>query len=525
MLPSLLPSTVATSLDRPAPSSSSRKVKSPLLAHNVSGDASYNSLGAADEGDVTPADSETVSFLSPFKFPSSLDPFSTVENYPWSWKKFLQFVGPGWLMSLAYIDPGNLESDLQTGAYTRYALVWVLFWATVVGLLLQNLSSRLGVVTGRDLAQNSRDYFTRPKSIFLYLMMELAIIGSDLQEVLGSAIAIKLLSNNRIDLVYGCLITGLDTFTFLFVHHCGARYLEALIFALIFSMAVAFFVNWGEVDVDRAALAAGWFIPSAKQYAIMQAVGLVGSVIMPHNLFLHSGLVQSRGVDVNDAGRVREANRYFLAEAVMALSLSYVINLAILSTFAEYFYDEGCAPQKHACMPNSAFSEHAERFGACGGESKIGFSCGEIGLDTAGDALKASLGEFGMTLWGLGLLAAGQASTMTATLAGQIVMSGFFEMKVSVVARVAITRAIALGPAVLVCLATADNSTLNNKINEWLNILQSLQVSRSRKEHRRRFRKEVRRCLACLCFGPQRSLLPSYTIIFIYAPSLLKCNN
>ena len=167
-------------------------------------------------------------------------------------------------MSLAYLDPGNLEADLQQGAYTKYTLVWVLFTATVIGLVLQELSSRLGVATGVDLAVNSKSYFSRAQSVFLYIMMEIAIIGSDIQEVLGSAIAIKLLSNNKIDLVYGCLITGIDTFTFLFVHKCGARYLEAMICALIFTMAVCFFINWGEVDVSGEELASGWFIPYCK---------------------------------------------------------------------------------------------------------------------------------------------------------------------------------------------------------------------------------------------------------------------
>ncbi|GMI12971.1 hypothetical protein TrLO_g11068 [Triparma laevis f. longispina] len=394
------------------------------------------------------------------------------KKYPWSWKKFWQFTGPGWLMSLAYLDPGNLEADLQQGAYTNYTLVWVLFAATVIGLILQELSSRLGVVTGEDLAVNSKSYFTKTQSRFLYIMMEIAIIGSDIQEVLGSAIAIKLLSGNKIDLVWGCLITGLDTFTFLFVHKCGARYLEALICALIFTMAACFFINWGEVDVDGSELAQGWFIPYVQSYAIMQAVGTLGAVIMPHNLYLHSGLVQSREVPKDDVGLVKDANRYFFWEAALALTFSYFINLALVSTFAEYFFDEHCAEDNYACMPDSAFSDSGDMHDSCGD----GFHCGEIGLDTAGPALQHNLGDFGQTMWGLGLLAAGQASTMTATLAGQIVMGGFLDWKISMWLRVAITRLVALGPAVLVCLATADNSGLTNKINEWLNILQSVQL-------------------------------------------------
>jgi len=146
----------------------------------------------------------------------------------------------------------------------------------------------------------------------------------------------------------------------------------------------------------------------------LQAVGMVGAVIMPHNLYLHSGLVQSRNVDKHDCSAVREANRYFLAEAALALALSFVINLAILSTFAEYFFNPICAVDKHACMPVSAFDDESRQYASCGD----GFACGEIGLDTAGPALQSNLGDFGTTMWALGLLAAGQASTMTATLAG-----------------------------------------------------------------------------------------------------------
>ena len=155
--------------------------------------------------------------------------------------------------------------------------------------------------------------------------------------------------------------------------------------------------------------------------------------------------------------------RYFLVEAILALSLSFVVNLAILSTFAEFFFDEACAENNHACMPDSAFSsDSSEGAVSCG--SAPGFSCGEIGLDTAGPALQEKLGQFGLTMWALGLLAAGQASTMTATLAGQITMSGFLDLQVPVVLRVALTRFIALGPAIFVCWYTADDTGLRDKV-------------------------------------------------------------
>jgi len=178
----------------------------------------------------------------------------------------------------------------------------------------------------------------------------------------------------------------------------------------------------------------------------------------------------------NNATQVDEAKKYFFAEAVLALAFSFFINLAIVSTFAEYFFDETCAQDNTCCMPSESFDNENAKGDVCPGQGDGQFYCGEIGLDTAGPALENQLGQFGKYMWGLGLLAAGQASTMTATLAGQIVMGGFLKWKISPWVRVAITRFIALGPAVFVCLATAGNSGLTNKINEWLNILQSVQL-------------------------------------------------
>jgi len=228
-------------------------------------------------------------------------------RFSFSLRKLLRFMGPGWLMSLAYLDPGNLESDLQQGAYTSYSLVWVLFWATVMGLMLQEMSARIGVVTGMDLAQNIRGHYPRWLNYTIYIMMEVAVVGSDIQEVVGSAIAIKLLSNGYVPVWAGCIITGLDTFTFLAVHFFGVRYLEALICTLISMMTVCFFVNWGESGTDGGELLKGWALPIVKSYAITQAVGTIGAVIMPHNLYLHSGLVLSRKIKRSSPRAVNDA--------------------------------------------------------------------------------------------------------------------------------------------------------------------------------------------------------------------------
>ncbi|CAE8643995.1 unnamed protein product, partial [Polarella glacialis] len=207
-------------------------------------------------------------------------------RFKFSFRKLLRFMGPGWLMSLAYLDPGNLESDLQQGAYTGFDIVWVLWWSTVMGLILQELSSRIGVVTGRDLAQTLRKHYPKWLTYVVYTNMELAVIASDVQEVVGSGIALNLLTGMPVWI--GCVVTGLDTFTFLAVHYLGVRYLEGLVCVLIAAMTGCFFYNWTESHTSPEDLMRGWALPSLKSYAVTQAVGTIGAVIMPHNLYLHS---------------------------------------------------------------------------------------------------------------------------------------------------------------------------------------------------------------------------------------------
>jgi natural resistance-associated macrophage protein len=387
-------------------------------------------------------------------------------------------------MSLAYLDPGNLEADLQQGAYTNLQLVWVLWWSTCIGLVLQEMAARLGCVTGQDLAQVARAHYAPWQSIVLYVNMEIAIIGSDIQEVIGSAIAMKLLFG--LPLYAGCLVTGLDTFTFLAVHYLGVRYLEALICALIGTMAVCFFVVWADAGTDLGLLASGWVVPMMPGYAIQQAVGTVGAVIMPHNLYLHSGLVLSRKLDRTDGAAVSDANRYNLIESSAALLCSFFINLAVVAAFAAYFFDPGCAAQGLACLPcadvngdgSSCSSSHGDVCSSGSGDAEQLATCDAIGLERAGDALQraAPNGQLALVIWGVGLLAAGQAATMTATFAGQIVMDGFLDIKLPQWQRVLLTRAAALGPALAVSVATGSNTALFNNINEWLNVLQSIQL-------------------------------------------------
>mmetsp|Transcript_11325 Transcript_11325/g.31554 ORF Transcript_11325/g.31554 Transcript_11325/m.31554 type:complete len:546 (-) Transcript_11325:263-1900(-) len=401
-------------------------------------------------------------------------------RFHFSARKLWRFMGPGWLMSLAYLDPGNLEADLQQGAYTGFDIVWVLWWATVTGLILQELSARLGVVTGRDLAQNIRVCYPKWLTYIIYVNMELAVVAADIQEVVGSGIAIYILSQGRIPVWIGCILTGLDTFTFLAVHHLGVRYFESLICSLVVIMTGCFFFNWFDSGTDGTALAYGWLAPTMKSYAVTQAVGTVGAIIMPHNLYLHSGLVLSRKVDRENRHRVNDAINYNFIESAMALLVSFFINLAIVATNASNFYSPSCAEDPagpFACLSQKAFDTSvAAGTMPCTMPSGGAGRCGAIGLQGEGLALKHGLGDYAMYVWAFGLLAAGQASTMTCTYAGQVIMGGFLQIHLAPWKRVALTRFLALGPSIFVAAVTVGDSALFNNINEYLNVWQSVQL-------------------------------------------------
>jgi natural resistance-associated macrophage protein len=302
-------------------------------------------------------------------------------------------------------------------------------------------------------------------------MTEIAIIGSDIQEVVGSAIAFKILTG--LPLWAGCLVTGLDTFTFLGLQQFGQRKLEAFFASLIFVMAVCFWMNYALDQPPSGDVAFGTFVPTAAEYTLVQAVGILGAVIMPHNIYLHSALVQSRKVDRTNERAVATANKYNAIESSIALAVSFVINLAVVGVFAHAFFDKSCAEQGLACVPltTAGVDLDDDSANACMVGAGKGV-CNAIGLSKAGDALKSSLGAGARIVWAVGVLAAGQASTMTGTLAGQYVMDGFLELKIPAWQRVLVTRCIALGPAIAVALGTGDSDVLD----EWLNVLQSVQL-------------------------------------------------
>eukprot|EP01137_Pigoraptor_chileana_P031561 Opistho-2@19556 len=362
-----------------------------------------------------------------------------------SFRKLWAFAGPGFLMSIAYLDPGNIDSDLQAGAAAGFHLLWVLFWATVLGWILQSLAARLGVVTGKHLAEVCRESLPKGPRIALWLMTELAIIGSDIQEVIGSAIAINILSNNHVPIWAGVLITAFDTFTFLFLENYGLRKLEAVFGILIAAMAVSFGAQYGIAAPNQLDVLKGVVIPSLPSGSITQAVGLIGAVIMPHNIYLHSALVQSRTIDRTNKKKVKEANYYYRIETAIALGIAFVINLFVVSVFADSFYGKD--------DPNTDFD-----------------------ISNAGDRLAEKFGTYAKYVWAIGLLAAGQSSTMTGTYAGQFVMQGFLNLTIVPWKRVLLTRSVAIVPAIIVATVTQNSSEVLSKMGEWLNILQSVQL-------------------------------------------------
>ncbi|GAA5800892.1 hypothetical protein HPULCUR_006331 [Helicostylum pulchrum] len=366
----------------------------------------------------------------------------TVSESCFSFRKLWKYTGPGWLMSIAYLDPGNLESDLQTGAVAGTKLLWLLFWSHVIGLIFQLLSARLGTITGKHLAQLIRQSYTTRLTVVLWAFAQIAIIGADILEIVGTAVALHILL--RLPLWAGVLMTATDTFTFMMIQRYGIRRLEAFFMVLIAVMAICFWVELVQSNPNVKEILHGVLVPIIPKNAEFQAVAMLGAVVMPHNMFLHSALVMSRDLGKQPSIRkLKEANFYFAIESILALSVSFFVNLAIVVVFAKVFYKpDQLGPIK---LP---------------------------GLDDADIGLSGTLGSAAKYLWAAGLLAAGQSSTMTSTLAGQFVMEGFFgNVFKKDWHRVAATRSISLVPGMLVAIFAVDHF---DTMGELLNVLQSV---------------------------------------------------
>ena len=335
------------------------------------------------------------------------------------WRKLLAFSGPGFMVAVGYMDPGNWATDLAGGAQFGYTLLSVILISNLMAILLQHLCVKLGIATGRDLAQACRDHYPQPVVWFLWILCELAIAACDLAEVIGSAIALQLLFG--IPLVWGCIITALDVMVVLLLQNRGFRYLEAVVVTLMLTIGTCFAVELFLAKPDLGGIVAG-FVPTAELLhnpaMLYVAIGILGATVMPHNLYLHSSIVQTRKYE-QTAGGKREAIKFATIDSTFALMFALFINGAILVLAAAAFHGSG-----HADVAEIQTAYH--------------LLDGVLGVTFAG------------ILFAVALLASGQNSTLTGTLAGQIVMEGFLNLRLRPWLRRLITRLIAVVPAVVV---------------------------------------------------------------------------
>jgi len=343
------------------------------------------------------------------------------------WRKILAFAGPGYLVAVGYMDPGNWATDLAGGSQFGYTLLSVILISNLMAILLQGLSSKLGIVTGRDLAQACRDHYSKPTVYFLWVICELAIAACDLAEVIGSAIALNLLFN--IPLPIGIAITACDVLLVLYLQNKGFRLLEALVIALVATVGICFLFEIIKSHPPFGAVMAG-FIPTFEVVTnptmLYVAIGILGATVMPHNLYLHSSIVQTRQYDETTEGK-HEAVKFAFIDSTIALSFALFINAAILIVAAATFHTSG-------------HSEVAE-------------------IQDAYKLLTPLLGAGASTMFALALLASGQNSTITGTLAGQIVMEGFLNIRIRPWLRRLITRGIAIIPAAIVAVMYGESGT------------------------------------------------------------------
>ncbi|MBC7523303.1 MAG: Nramp family divalent metal transporter [Flavobacterium sp.] len=340
-------------------------------------------------------------------------------------RKILAFFGPAYLISVGYMDPGNWATDLAGGSQFGYTLIWVLLMSNLMALLLQSLSARLGIVTQRDLAQASRETYSKFINYILYFLAEIAIAACDLAEVLGMAIGINLLFG--IPLLYGVLITVLDTFLLLFLINKGIRKMEAFIIALIMIIGFSFVLEMIFAHPETAKIITGLIPTLPNKEALYIAIGIIGATVMPHNLYLHSSLVQTRKFDRSKEG-IKQALKYNLIDSVIALNLAFFVNAAILILAASTFYKAGFF---HIAEIQDAYKLLAPLLGS----------------------------KWAPILFAIALIAAGQSSTITGTLAGQIIMEGYLNLRIQPWVRRIITRLIAIVPAVIVISVFGESVT------------------------------------------------------------------
>lgn len=355
------------------------------------------------------------------------------------WKKIAAFFGPAYLISVGYMDPGNWATDIEGGSRFGYTLIWVLLMSNLMAVLLQTLSARMGIVSGKDLAQACRESYPRPVALALWVLAEIAIAACDLAEVIGTAIGLNLLFG--IPLIWGVLITGADSLLLLSLQNLGVRMFEAFILTLVITIGGCFIFELLLSKPDMGLIAAG-FIPQLQPGALLVVTGIIGATVMPHNLYLHSALVQTRAFETTTEGK-KTAAKFNLFDSVIALNAAFFVNAAILILAASVFFKNGLEVTK---------------------------------LQQAHELISPLLGTtLAGAAFALALLVAGQASTLTGTLAGQIIMEGFLNFKIRPFLRRLITRMLAIVPAVIVILSSGDEGSY--KLLILSQVILSLQLS------------------------------------------------
>ncbi|HVN47996.1 MAG TPA: Nramp family divalent metal transporter [Bacteroidota bacterium] len=338
-------------------------------------------------------------------------------------KRFFAFAGPAYLVSVGYMDPGNWATDIEGGSRFGYELLWVILMSNVMAVLLQTLAARLGIVTGKDLAQACRDEYPKPVAFVLWMLCEVAIAACDLAEVLGSAIGLNLLFG--LPLVLGVIVTGFDTLLFLLLQNFGVRKIEFFIILLVSLMGICFGVEVFFAKPDITGIVHG-FIPHLNSQNLYIAIGIIGATVMPHNLYLHSALVQTRMVEQTEEGK-RQACKFNLFDTLVALNAAFLVNAAILIVASSVFHKNGML-----------VTEIQQAYGL----------------------LTPILGTvLASTLFAIALLASGQSSTLTGTYAGQIVMEGFLHFKMRPMLRRLMTRLMAIVPAVVMVVLRGDSGS------------------------------------------------------------------
>jgi manganese transport protein len=342
------------------------------------------------------------------------------------WRKMMAFLGPAYLVSVGYMDPGNWATDIAGGSAFGYKLIWVLLASNLIALLLQSLSARLGIVRGLDLAQASKNAYPRFANFCLYVLAQIAIIACDLAEIIGMAIGLKLLFN--LPLIWGVSLTITDTVLMLYLMNKGMRKLEGFIISMIFIVGLSFLIEMFIVQPNVLDIAKGFKPGNLTGEALYIAIGIIGATVMPHNLYLHSSLVQTRQITRTDAG-IKSAIKFNLFDTVIALNLAFLVNAAILILAATAFFKNGY------------------------------FQIAEI--QDAYKLLEHIFGNIAPALFAIALIASGQSSTITGTLAGQIIMEGHINLRIEPWMRRLLTRLLAILPAVFTIVYFGENALGN----------------------------------------------------------------